>query len=644
MEKAIIKVNNVKSKITGLSSNALNLLSRHLTVRVPNFQYATSYRNGTWDGTQKFLVRPANVFPTGLIPKVVKFLQKTYSDIDISFEDYRPNNYVIFPVDYEFKISDEKILRDYQVDTINNLANNKVQDLIFYRGIVNIATNGGKTVIAEGIIKELFPQLQKNNGVFLFITHSKEIAYQTQRSIEKDLGIKTGFIGDGKWEVKPVTIAITTTMYRRMKDMKVEFFELEDKVAGVIVDECLSGDTEILLPNNKSATIKQICESTGINEVVSYNLEKQTFENKPIIRKIITPNKSPFLKIEYTDPTTRMLKVLKVTGSHKIWTPDKQYIRADILTKNDILKFSTDNFSNVKIDKIITNNKEIEAFKYNLEIADNHNYFANKILVSNCHHVSATSFQEVLNCFDYASIRVGLTGTVDKSNPVNEMKLYSCVGPIIKRISNNYLIKKGVSAKPICLMFKISNPDLSNLEYQDAYTFGIVKNYYRHQIIYDICNKETNDGNKVLILVERLDHGQILEEILSDLNKEVYFTNGQLGSSDRELLLNKLREGKLDILISSNILDEGVDVSGINAIIYARGMRSMRKLLQGIGRGLRLKEDKSNLRFYDFVDNTNLNLLIHSKERYETLTEEQFDVKLLNSKKFLNQTWEEIMG
>ena len=643
MENVLISVKNVKSKISGLSPNILNLLSKHLTVRVPNFQFSTAYKNGTWDGTQKFLIRPANTFSTGLIPKVIKFLEETCDELNIQFEDCRPNKYIISPVDYDFKICNEKILRDYQVDTINNVANNKIYDLPFYRGIINIATNGGKTVIAEGIIKNLIPQLIKYNEIFLFMTHSKEIAYQTQKSINKDLNVDTGFIGDGKWELKPITIAITTTLYRRMKDMKLEFLTLEDRVAGVIVDECLREDTKILLPNNSYATIKQICESNSINEVVSYNFESHNIEVKPITRKIITPNTEPFIQIWYKDLISSGVNTLIATKNHKIWTYDKDYIPAGLLKQNDILKVRANNFSYAKVTDIIEMDGNIPQYRYNLEVADNHNYFANNVLVSNCHHVSANSFQEVLNCFDEASIRIGLTGTIDKSNPINEMKLYSCVGPVLKKISNNYLIRKGVSAKPICLMFKVENPDLSSLEYQDAYTEGIVKNYFRHNIIHDICDKETQDGNKILILVERLDHGQILEEVLSDLNKKVYFTNGQLTTAERESLLDKLKSGELDILISSNILDEGVDVSGINAIIYARGMKSMRKLLQGIGRGLRLKADRSNLRFYDFIDDTNLNLLLHSKGRYETLAEEKFEVKLMTSKDYKHFTWEEIM-
>lgn len=490
-----IQVNNISSKITGVPSNYLNMLSSRLTVKVPNFYFSPAYKAGRWDGTERFLKRPENTFPTGLLPIVLECVDDW--ELPIEIRDLREQKLHLPILQPGYQVSEDKTLRDYQLETFNILSTHKVHNIPFYRGVINIATNGGKTVIAESIISELYTQLRSQKSIFLFVTHSKEIAYQVQRSLESDLSIPVGFIGDGKWEVSTITIAIIPTVYRRMKDKKSEFAELRDNVVGVIVDES--------------------------------------------------------------------------------------------------------------------------------------------------HHASSTSFFDVLQNLPNAYIRVGLTGTVDKKNPVNEMRLYSCTGTIINKISNAYLIKKGVSAKPICMMFKVSQPELDEFEYADAYNLGIVNNDFRQEIIRDICEKETNSGNTVLVLVERIEHGNNIEEVLKPLNKEVYFTNGELSSDEREDLLNRLKNNELDVLIASNILDEGVDVSGINALIYARGMKSIRKLLQGIGRGLRLKSDNSQLRFYDFIDDTHKQLLLHSKERYETLAKEKFYVKLMSPETYNTSTWEEIM-
>lgn len=883
----IIKVSNIKSKITGLAPSYLNLLAQELAVKVPNYYFSPAFKSGRWDGKQHFLARPANTFPTGLLPKVVSFLIDT-CETTPKLEDYRENldDLCLPNIDPGYVIGENKILRQYQVDAINKIADNKVLGIPFQRGVINIATNGGKTVIAEGVISELYPQLRKCNGVFLFATHSKEIAHQAHQVIGNDLQIDVGFIGDGQWDVKTVTVAIITTVYRRMKDGKSEFDELRERVRGAVVDECLPGTSQVLLPGNKKMSIKDVCERDDITEVVSFNLEKKVFEVKPILRKIVTPVTNPFWKIWYRNPVTQQMEGLMATPNHKIWTSNRGYVRVDELQLGDTIKVNTSNpepyfrphgkfqcsfcgkvldslmglgghvnmlhspnreqtirkraetrhrkyqsgeivtsfrqrqsssiwmkeynsrsevkeassircktvlatdndikkkrvdswrknwesnpewrnsqltrFKNASLYKSgaktsleewvlslgipeiqytgdgsvwftfsedyhakynkrhknpdflikLGNDKKVievgditywhsmeeiadvtleyeklgyqclyltsqdiqntpqdtaervrkfvynhevqilkisqnvkgrrSPFKYNLEIADNHNYFANNVLVSNCHHAQSVSWQDVLNQFDKASIRLGLTGTVDKKNPLNEMKLYACTGNILTKISNDFLIHNGVSAKPICIMFQVDKPELGGMEYQDAYRYGIVENEIRHDIIYDICAKETAASNTVLILVERIEHGQYLEEVLKPLCKEVYFTNGQLSSDERVSLLDKLRNGELDVLISSNILDEGVDVSGINAIVYARGMKSMRKLLQGIGRGLRLKDDNSKLRFYDFIDDTHIKLLQHSQERYETLAAEKFVVKLMDIQSYNSASWDEI--
>ena len=110
----MIKVKNVKCKVVGLDSQMLNMLSNHLSVKVPNYYFSTSYKNRTWDGTQRFFTRPANTFPTGLLPKVVDFLQD-YEEYDIELENYcSGTNYTIVPItDEESKIVGEnKVLRD----------------------------------------------------------------------------------------------------------------------------------------------------------------------------------------------------------------------------------------------------------------------------------------------------------------------------------------------------------------------------------------------------------------------------------------------------------------------------------------------------------------------------------------------------
>lgn len=484
MEKTKLVVGIITSRIVNLDAKYINKLSKVLSAKMPGHEFSYKFQSGQWDGTMKFMIRPANKFPTGLVQRVIKFLHKNNIEFEVVNEmTSNIDNIEEIPIGY--KLCKEKELRNYQVESVNNTINNTLDGtLLFPRGIINLATNAGKTTVAETIMRLMIPQLKKKKMNLLFVTHSKEIAFQAKKSIEKDLRIKCGFIGDGNWDVRTITIALIPTLYSRLKKNNKEFKELVKTTLGFIADEV--------------------------------------------------------------------------------------------------------------------------------------------------HHSSSTSWYDVLNKFVNAPLRIGLTGTVDTKNPVNNMRLHACTGNILMKVTNEFLIENGFSARPICIMFYVSEPDLDGIYYQDAYSSCIVENEERNGLIYEIANKETCNNNKVLVLVERLEHGNIIQNKLKKLNnKVVHFTHGKLSGDERQFLLEQLKVGKIDVLISSSILDEGVDVSGINAIIYARGMKSSRKLLQGIGRGLRKKEDNSCLRFYDFIDDTHMKLLEHSLERNDTLENEGFTVKLV---------------
>jgi len=79
-------------------------------------------------------------------------------------------------------------------------------------------------------------------------------------------------------------------------------------------------------------------------------------------------------------------------------------------------------------------------------------------------------------------------------------------------------------------------------------------------------------------------------------------------------------------LITSPILDEGVDVSRIHHLILASGRKSKIKLLQRIGRGLRKEEGKLDVELFDFYDDEIPMLKRHTLRRIEIYEAEGFGV------------------
>lgn len=260
-----------------------------------------------------------------------------------------------------------------------------------------------------------------------------------------------------------------------------------------------------------------------------------------------------------------------------------------------------------------------------------HTFIANGALTHNCHHSKAGTWFSSLSLCENATYRVGLSGTVDKKDKMGWMRLQALFSDVITRVSNEYLINKGVSSKPTIRLVPIKEP--RNIElinnYREAYKAGIVENDFRNEIAAKLAVSYTKQRpGGILISVREIDHGERIMEKLRGYGMDVEFIHGGSDPEHRALQLDRFAKGQLKILIASTIMDEGVDVKSIGCLILAAGGKSMRQLLQRLGRGLRLNGiDGNSVLVFDFYDQTNKFLLQHSKERINIFKAEHLDVK-----------------
>jgi superfamily II DNA or RNA helicase/HKD family nuclease/predicted house-cleaning noncanonical NTP pyrophosphatase (MazG superfamily) len=75
------------------------------------------------------------------------------------------------------------------------------------------------------------------------------------------------------------------------------------------------------------------------------------------------------------------------------------------------------------------------------------------------------------------------------------------------------------------------------------------------------------------------------------------------GSMDRAEAINALSTGKLRVLFTVDLFNEGVDIPAVDLVMFLRPTESMTVFLQQLGRGLRLHEGKAFLTALDFIGN-----------------------------------------
>ena len=70
---------------------------------------------------------------------------------------------------------------------------------------------------------------------------------------------------------------------------------------------------------------------------------------------------------------------------------------------------------------------------------------------------------------------------------------------------------------------------------------------------------------------------------------------------DKVNVLSRFRAGEIQLLLSVDMLNEGIDVPDVNMVIFLRVTHSRRIFIQQLGRGLRLTPRKESVLILDFV-------------------------------------------
>lgn len=243
----------------------------------------------------------------------------------------------------------------------------------------------------------------------------------------------------------------------------------------------------------------------------------------------------------------------------------------------------------------------------------------NFVIGEEAHEASANGYYEVLQLCTEAHYRLALTATpFMKEDEEANMRLMAAFGPIGIRVTEKELIDKGILATPIFKYDQVPpTPKVRRTtSWQRAYHYGIVHNEALNEKIARYARQGALTGLPVMILVQRREHGTILQALTEKAGLKTRFIFGDSKQEQRKHALEQLKRGEINVLIGSTILDVGVDVPAVGMVILAGGGKAEVALRQRIGRGLRRKARGPNVCFVvDFMDTVNKHLTAHSAQR-----------------------------
>lgn len=268
-----------------------------------------------------------------------------------------------------------------------------------------------------------------------------------------------------------------------------------------------------------------------------------------------------------------------------------------------------------------------------------------KILIADeAHHEHSATWSRIYNNCNNIEISLGFSAYLVDEHKINnlsynllsynEAKAISCTGPVLLNLNTAYYINLGVLAKPI--LFRLFNP-ADELVWDDKDWQELRKTRLesekRKKLICQTAKTFSEKGYKTLvlsntkafatdILIHLHELGVTASVCSFGAGEYVYIENSELKYSKDPLFKEKFATGEITTMICTSHMFEGADIPNLDVVILAEVGKKVRKVIQGVGRGLRKTKKGKYAYVVDFTDHKGGVLAYHSNLRldyYKTL-------------------------
>jgi len=468
-------------------------------------------------------------------------------------------------------------LRPYQQHAVDNV----ISELETNKStLVVMATGLGKTVLFSKITETFV-----NSGRVMVIAHREELIRQAAAKIHAITGYHPAVEMASEWSAedgfskpKIVVSSVQTLCTGRAMRFDPNEFSL------LITDECFPAGT---LVDGKPI------EDIKVGDLVkSFNHDYNVFEMKKVLSCMVNPT-TTLMRIKTCDG-----REIRCTLGHPFWLKQLgAYLKAHLLVRGDVL--TTDSLGEVVVESI--ERESVEVPVYNIEVEDNHNYFANGILVHNCHHSTAASYSSVYaHMLSGKCKHLGVTATPDRADEQALGKVYQTVAydfDLCNGIGDGWLVPikqrlvtvTGLNYSNV----KTTAGDLNQGDVAAAQANETILHEMIHPIVELAGTRRTvvfaTPGSKKP--TESDDGFHIAERMTEILNR--YKPNSARRVSQdtpkdiRRQMLMDFSEGKFQFLVNVSVLTEGWDDPGVEVVAITRPTKSRALYAQVIGRGTR---------------------------------------------------------
>ena len=256
------------------------------------------------------------------------------------------------------------------------------------------------------------------------------------------------------------------------------------------------------------------------------------------------------------------------------------------------------------------------------------------VIGDEAHTFKSKSLTSIMNKLHLCKYRFGLTGTLDDLQ-THKLVLEGVFGTVNKVISTKELMEKKTlsNLKIDSLILGYGDNEckiVKDLKYADEIDYIV-----NHKKRLNFVNKliKPLNGNTLVLYQYVEKHGKPLHQLVSDTYKDrkVFFVSGEVDALKREEIRAITEQSKNAIIIASyGTFSTGINIKNLHNIVFSSPSKSKIRVLQSIGRGLRLGSNKDNCKLFDLADDFTYKskqnfTLRHFMERINIYNQEQFD-------------------
>lgn len=456
-----------------------------------------------------------------------------------------------------------------------------------FNAVIASKTSSGKTITAEIFMAHTI-RAQKKKAMYLAplraLAQEKYDDWTDKSHHFSDLNIS---ICTGDYRLTKARIAelnnadiivmSSEMLNHRARNQKSEQSQFLNQIGSLVIDECFPGKTLIRVESNIDISIKSIYEDESIKYVVAFDEKTNSCVNKKIVRRMRREKKTGFVTVTHENGS------FTCTEDHKIWT-ENGYKKAIDLNSEDKLKWIP------KLIELFINNHSSSVIKvkkwcgkteyvYDLEVEDCHNYFADGVLVSNCHLLTVEGRGDHLESGMMKFTEI---------NPDCRLILLSATMPNVSEIADwvSYILTQ----KNTFLLTSDYRPCPLNVHYE-KYWDG--DQYYEDQELQKALMAqqiiEYYPEDKFLVFAHTKRTGEKLKLSLKKLGIGCEFHNADLTKDKRIKLEKNFKEDpNLKVVIATSTLAWGCNLPARRVIIMGvhRGLSEVQSydIFQMIGR------------------------------------------------------------